>query len=180
MCNLLKKERGARLPETSKLWVSHSSFVEGELGVFARCDYAKGDIMFQVIGPVLKDPTKYSFMAGIDMHIEPEREDGVSDFGHYLNHSCDPNVIVRPVHQTGSEPRIDVIARDDIKVGDELAFDYATLEYDVTVANYPCKCGARQCRGTIHGYKDLPSDAREQYELEGLIPDHLRKLDLQN
>ena len=168
--------RGVRLPETRGLWIQPSTFVEGELGVFARRAYAKDEVVFRVEGPVIPEPTKYSFMAGIDVHIEPEREDGVSDFGHYLNHSCSPNVIVRPVHPSEGDPYIDVVARYNLKSGEELAFDYATLEYDVTAAATPCKCGTPECRRVIHGYKDLPQGARERYLREGLIPDHLLKL----
>lgn len=162
-----------RLPQSEGLTVEQSTFVEGELGVIARRDYQKGEVLFKVEGPIRTRPTKYSFAIALDQHIEPQREDGVSDFGHYLNHSCDPNVIVKPVAESASHPRIDVIARRAIMAGEELAFDYASLEYEITATNTLCRCNTPACRKTIHGFKDLPRRVVEQYEQEGLIPDYL-------
>jgi SET domain-containing protein len=164
------------LPQTDGLAVKQSTYVEGELGVIALRAYRKGELLFKVEGPIRAKPTKYSFAVDLDRHIEPERADGVSDFGHYMNHSCDPNVIVRPVASGSEPPHIDVIARRPIGAGEEIAFDYASLEYDVTVSNAACKCGSRLCRKTIQGFKDLPRDVADRYEREGLIPGHLLDL----
>ena len=169
-------ENQKRLPETDGLVVKESTFVPGELGVITKRDYKKGELLFKVEGPIQPHPTKYSFSYSLTQHIEPQREDGVSDFGHYLNHSCDPDVIVRPVHDD-TAPYIAVIARRDITAGEELAFDYASLEYEVTIpADAVCKCGSPLCRGAICGFKDLPSDIVEKYKAEGLIPDYLLEL----
>jgi hypothetical protein len=165
-----------RLPRTAGLSVEPSTFVTGELGVIAKRAYKKGEILFRVEGPVQARPTKYSFAVSLDRHIEPEREDGVSDFGHYLNHSCEPNVIVRPVEKGIAAAHIDVIARGDIRAGEELAFDYASLEYELSIRNAACKCGASKCRKTIHGFKDLPASIKRRYEKEGLIPPYLLQI----
>lgn len=164
-----------RLPQKEGIAIESSPSVEGQLGVIAKRDYKKGEVIFKVEGPILSEGTRYSFAAGLDMHIEPVCEDGISDFGHYLNHSCDPNVIVRPIHGDGA-PRIDVITRRDIQNGEELAFDYATLEYSVTVAGAPCKCGTGTCRSVIQGFKDMPEDEKERYEEEGVIADYLLQI----
>lgn len=165
-----------RLPKKDGIAVEGSTFVKGQLGIIVKREYKKGEVIFTVEGPILPAPTKYSFAAGLDAHIEPQREDGVSDFGHYLNHSCDPNVIVRPIHDDGT-PRIDIIARHDIQNGEELAFDYASLEYDVTVANSPCQCTAEKCRLVIHGFKDMPEEVKQAYKDEGIIADYLLKIE---
>lgn len=167
--------RKTRLPEKDGIAVAASTFVAGQLGVIATRVYRKGEVIFSVEGPVLDAPTRYSFAVGRDRHIEPLRDDGVSDFGHYLNHACDPNVIVRPVYGEGA-PRIDVVARHDIQSGEELAFDYATLEYEVTAARSPCQCGTARCRSVIHGFKDLPAEARERYAEEGMVAAYLLDL----
>ena len=164
-----------RLPETDALTVRNSSFVTGELGVFTRRAFEKGAVLFRVEGPVVPRPTKYSFAAGFDKHIEPMREDGISDFGHYMNHSCDPNVIVRPAECSGKYC-IEVIARQPIRADEELAFDYASLEYEVTVSNASCRCGSILCRKRIHGFKDLPLEIVQLYQREGLIPQYLLDL----
>lgn len=163
-----------RLPRKDGIAVESSPSVKGQLGVIAKHAYTKGDVLFSAQGPLLSAPTKYSFAIGLDEHIEPVREDGVSDFGHYLNHSCDPNVIVCPVYD--DPPHIDVIARRDIKNGEELTFDYASLEYDVTVADCPCQCGTAICRSVISGFKDLPEEVKEHYKKDGLIAAYLLQL----
>jgi hypothetical protein len=167
--------REIRLPQKEGVAVESSPSVKGQLGVIAKRSYQPGKVIFKVVGPIVPTATKYSFAIALDQHIEPLREDGVSDFGHYLNHSCDPNVIVRPNYENGV-PSIDVIARHDIRPGDELAFDYASLEYDVTVANSPCQCGTSTCRAVIHGFRDLPGKVRNQYVQEGIIADYLLSL----
>lgn len=171
-----KKPLNVRLPETESLEVKESTFIKGELGVSTKRDYKKGEILFIVKGPVQPQPTKYSFAASLDQHIEPQREDGISDFGHYLNHSCNPNVVVRPVGAGTSNPHIEIIARRDIEAGQEIAFDYASLEYEVTIANAACECGALECRRVIHGFKDLPPDIAERYKKEGMIPEYLLQI----
>jgi hypothetical protein len=100
----ISEEGFVKLPNTDGLSVEASTFVAGELGVIAKRAYRKGELLFQVEGPVQPRPTKYSFAVSLDQHIEPERDDGVSDFGHYLNYSCEPNVIVRPVEKASIQP----------------------------------------------------------------------------
>lgn len=42
----------------------------------------------------------------------------------HINHSCDPNISVRHLEQRTALARISVIARRDIKVGEELTVTY--------------------------------------------------------
>jgi SET domain-containing protein len=66
----------------------------------------------------------------------------------FINHSCDPNC--EAVIERG---RIYIDALRNIPVGAELCYDYAyewTADEDPgAAARYPCRCGARDCRGTI-------------------------------
>ena len=66
----------------------------------------------------------------------------------FINHSCAPNC-----DAVIDDARIWIEAIRDIAPGEELAYDYAfVLEERHTPAakrRYPCKCGARTCRGTI-------------------------------
>lgn len=73
------------------------------------------------------------------LYIVPYKEAEVGDF---FNHCCDPNV--------GVKGQIVVVAMRDIEPGEELCFDYATTDssdYD----EFPCSCGASNCRGTVRG-----------------------------
>ena len=66
----------------------------------------------------------------------------------FINHSCDPNC--EAVDDGG---RIFIEALRDIAPGEELNYDYGyELEEPMTPAlrkQYPCHCGAANCRGTI-------------------------------
>jgi len=62
----------------------------------------------------------------------------------FINHSCDPNC--------GMEDSVTVVAMRDIKKGEELGFDYGTVNCGVIEAesdNFPCHCGSSSCRGFI-------------------------------
>src|SRR3989344_2054029 len=160
------------LPETESIVVKESIILGKQLGVITKRKFKKGSLLFSVKGPVLSRPTKYSFSVHLDKHIDPLRKDGHFDFGHYLNHSCDPNTIIRVIDKTGSTPFIEILARRDIKAGEELASDYALLEYD-TVSHVDCRCKTGACRGAIHGFKDLPNHIVKRYKKEGMIPPHI-------
>jgi SET domain-containing protein len=69
----------------------------------------------------------------------------------FINHSCDPNC--EAVDEKG---RIFIEATRDIAPEEELAYDYRfTLGDDIDYTDaklqqrYMCKCGARNCRGTM-------------------------------
>jgi len=55
-----------------------------------------------------------------------------------INHSCEPNCEYRRVRG-----RIWIYAHRNIKKGEELTYDY-----DIR-GKFPCRCGAKACRGTI-------------------------------
>ena len=57
------------------------------------------------------------------------------------NHSCDPNC---------AYDGLNIRARKDIAVGDELTLDYADFCSE-TSAEFQCGCGAANCRGLVQG-----------------------------
>lgn len=60
----------------------------------------------------------------------------------YMNHSCDGNC--EAINYDGE---IWIVARRDIKKGEELVYDYG---YDMEhFLDHPCKCGADNCIGYI-------------------------------
>jgi hypothetical protein len=62
--------------------------------------------------------------------------------GDMLNHACEPNC-----GMVGSQV---LVAMRDIEPGEELTFDYAMCDasdYD----EFPCLCGAPDCRGVVTG-----------------------------
>lgn len=62
----------------------------------------------------------------------------------FLNHSCDPNCESELDEEA---ERIWIVARRDIRAGEELTFNYG---YDLSeYKDYPCNCGAPNCVGYI-------------------------------
>lgn len=91
--------------------------------------------------------------------------------GPMVNHSCDPNCGVRlNAHQA-----FDFIARQEIRRGEEVTFDYAMRNF--TIAHFPdvCLCGTPRCRGQITGWKDLPAARKDAYG--ELTAPYLREMD---
>lgn len=159
------------------LVVKPSTFLEGELGVIANKLFQPDDLVFVVTGPITPNRTKHSFQFGPNDHIEPlAGMDGKLGLGHFLNHSCNPNVSIHIV-RNDQNPYIQVIAYKEIKAGEEVKIDYATMEFETTVSQLPCKCSSPHCRGYIKGYKDLPPEKKDDYISKGLIPDYLLELD---
>ncbi len=67
----------------------------------------------------------------------------------YINHSCEPNCEVLISRQ-----RVFIHALRDIEPGEELFYDYWYMtDESYTMEDlrriYPCKCGAKTCRGTL-------------------------------
>lgn len=62
---------------------------------------------------------------------------------HPINHSCDPTLWFEP----GS---LNLVAKQDITIGDELSVDYGML-FTEELPTFTCPCGSQQCRQTITG-----------------------------
>ena len=79
---------------------------------------------------------------------------------HKINHSCAPNAGIQ-VNETGGH---NIVAFKKIKVGEEIVLDYAMRNYQIEHFPPKCRCGARHCRKTITGWKDLPDHKKEEYK----------------
>lgn len=95
--------------------------------------------------------------------------ENVSDFDdtELFNHSCDPNI--------GIQGQIVLIARRDIRVGEELTFDYGTTE--TTEQPWRCRCGTQLCRGVVDGrdWRDPVFIERNRDFLSWYILERLRR-----
>lgn len=64
--------------------------------------------------------------------------------GYFINHSCDPNIWMTDAFT--------LVARRNIKRGNEITTDYALMEADEEfVMKWKCRCGLPNCRKTITG-----------------------------
>jgi SET domain-containing protein len=77
----------------------------------------------------------------------------------FLNHSCDGNC-----EAITDRKRIFIEARRNIKVGDELLYDYQYERTDDHTEEdekfYACRCGSLKCRGSILAPKPTPKSKR--------------------
>ena len=68
----------------------------------------------------------------------------------YINHSCAPNC--EALHAEGLR-EIWIVAMRTIEAGEELTYDYGYQvdgeDAEAARRDYPCRCGAPSCRGTI-------------------------------
>ena len=142
---------------------TRSSGVHGK-GVFALCDLAEGETLIEYTGEVISwkealrrhphDPLQpnHTFYFHIDdKHVIDGKAGGNSS--RWINHACKPNC--EADEQKG---RVFVKALRNIKAGEELFYDYGLIidaKYTPKLlAEYPCWCGARKCRGTLLAPKE--------------------------
>ncbi|XP_078502047.1 histone-lysine N-methyltransferase EHMT2 isoform X4 [Lissotriton helveticus] len=67
----------------------------------------------------------------------------------FINHLCDPNLIpvrVFMLHQDLRFPRIAFFSSRDIKIGEELGFDYGDRFWDIKSKYFTCQCGSEKCK----------------------------------
>ena len=152
----------AAAPSGKRIQVRRSG-VHGK-GVFALQDLAEGETLIEYVGEVIswdeaqdrhphdpQDPNHTFYF-----HVN---EDRVIDalFGgnssRWINHSCKPNC-----EADEENDRIFIKALRNIKAGEELNYDYGLIidePYTKKLkAEYPCWCGAKNCRGTLLSPKE--------------------------
>ena len=128
-------------------------------GVFAIAPIARGDTIIEYVGEIItwkegqrrhphdpKDPNHTFYF-----HVDEKRVIDALYGGNssrWINHSCKPNC-----EADEQEGRIFIKALRNIKAGEELNYDYGLIideRYTPKLkAEYPCWCGAKQCRGTL-------------------------------
>ena len=72
--------------------------------------------------------------------IEQEGVHYIDDKIMYMNHSCDPNCIIKDKQ---------IISIKTIQPFSEITFDYATTEKEI-LHSFECRCGSPECRGKIY------------------------------
>jgi hypothetical protein len=79
------------------------------------------------------------------LYLEPGIFFDMVDQTRWLNHSCDPNVLIEAGITDDGEGWAQVQALKNIKAGEELFFHYA---FDPSIKE-PCRCGTPACNGWI-------------------------------
>lgn len=137
---------------------THRSSVHGK-GVFATQPIVEGEIIVEYKGQVItwaqaqkrhphdpQDPNHTFYFHLDDRHVIDALYGGNS--ARWINHACNPNC--EAVERNG---RIFIQALRNIETGEELNYDYGLMldaRYTAKLkAEYPCWCGAGNCRGTL-------------------------------
>ena len=128
-------------------------------GVFATQDIAEGETLIEYVGEIIswdeaqdrhphdpKDPNHTFYFSLEDGRCIDAKYGG--NAARWINHSCDANC-----EADEQEGRIFIKARRNIVAGEELNYDYGLIieaRYTAKLkAEYPCWCGAPNCRGTL-------------------------------
>lgn len=120
-------------------------------GIFAGENIKNGDLILKFKGKVIKD--KYDSEGygdyvkerwvgiGKETWVELDKSDPLI----FTNHSCNPNALIKN--------KTELYSLRDIKIGEEITFDYATTESNTPENKWKmeCKCGSKNCRKTIVG-----------------------------
>ena len=134
------------------------SSVHGK-GVYALQDIAAGDRLIEYLGEIITweeaqarhphDPANpnHTFYFHIDESRVIDALYG-GNSSRWINHACEPNC-----EADEQDGRIFIKALRDIAAGEELNYDYGLIideRYTKKLkAEYPCWCGAANCRGTL-------------------------------
>jgi hypothetical protein len=133
-------------------------------GLFAEKTISKGSIITNVTGRHIKfdeaasmgEQESYPFQVGLSEYITPN----LNTIWQYINHCCAPNC--------GVNEKLEIVAIKDIKIGDELFYDYSTtmLEKHWTMK---CGCNAVNCRTVIADFDTLLPDRQLYYLKKGVV-----------
>jgi uncharacterized protein len=148
--------------DTRRIQVRRSG-VHGK-GVYALQDLAEGETLIEYVGEVISwrealrrhphdplDPNHTFYFHIDDKHVIDGKQGGNSS--RWINHSCKPNC---EADEDGG--RVFIKALRNIAAGEELFYDYGLIidaKYTPKLlAEYPCWCGAKNCRGTLLAPKE--------------------------
>ena len=115
------------------------------LGLYATSNIKKGEIIIEYIGNIIDDEqaTKkskcmYIFEVKKNVNIDGSPRWNIA---RYANYSCDPNA-----ESENNKSRIYIVARRNIKEGDEITFDYGEEHVNEYIKPFGCRCGTKKCK----------------------------------
>ena len=128
-------------------------------GVIATRDIPAGTELIEYVGEIItpaeadrrypfdESKPQHTFLFSVNKRKIIDASKG-GNGSRWINHSCDPNC--EAVIEKG---RVFIHALRDIKKGEELGYDYFFVldepHNKKNKALYPCRCGSKNCRGTL-------------------------------
>lgn len=130
----------ALFPKSTDFAVVYKDELTGK-GVIAYRAFKRGEVIAKMAGHVVSDIRQHTLQIDSEKHLfDPY-------FSGYFLHSCAPNISLNMEAMT-------VTALEDIPANSYLYMDYAETE-DFLFKQFPCSCGAENCRGWVMGRKDV-------------------------
>jgi hypothetical protein len=127
-------------PKASEFEVVYKDEMSGK-GVFCYRAFKRGEVIAHMSGDVIDEIRQHT------LQIAPGKQLFDPYFSGYFLHSCAPNISL-------DMDKLTVTALRDIPANSYLYMDYAETE-DYLFKQFPCSCGASNCRGWVSGKKDL-------------------------
>jgi SET domain-containing protein len=143
----------ARMKKLNNKYIKQiASRIQGS-GIIAKRDIPAGTKIIQYVGERLTKRQSEKLLektlaAGKHIYVftlnDKHDIDGDTDYNlaKYINHSCDPNC-----YPTNEDNEIWIVAKRDIKAGEELSYDYGFQRQDWQ--EHRCLCQAENCFGFI-------------------------------
>ncbi len=127
-------------PKSTDFAVVYKDELTGK-GVIAYRAFKRGEVIAKMAGEVVSDIRQHTLQIATHQHLfDPY-------FSGYFLHSCSPNISLNMRDMT-------VTALKDIEANSYLYMDYAETE-EYLFKQFPCSCGADNCRGWVMGSKDV-------------------------
>ena len=127
---------GDSYPRRSEFVVAPREAGKG-FGVYAKRPFVRGHRIARVSGTIVHDVMQHTLQISTQAHLYDPYFTG------FLLHSCDPNTFL-------DMRRFELWAMKDVGAGEALTIDYASTE-DILFKQFPCLCGAPNCRGWVTG-----------------------------
>ena len=120
------------------------------MGVISYRKFEKGELVAELAGDIIHDIRQHSLQIDSKSHLYD------TYFSGFFMHSCSPNVFL-------DMKNLKVYAVKPIKSNDYLLMDYAQTE-EYLFKQFPCGCGAHNCRGWITGNKESSDSAETDFQ----------------
>jgi len=132
-------------PSAETFAVIHKDNSTGK-GVITYRSFKKGEIIARIARNIVPEIRQYTLQVSATEHNDDPY------FSGYFLHSCEPNVSVDMQKMT-------VTALKDIPANSFIYMDYAETE-DYLYKQFPCFCGAPNCRRWITGRLEISSKSK--------------------
>jgi len=146
-------------------------------GVFARKEIAKGETIHIFTGRVVSEYECDHILVPSGqirnddpLQIETDKYLILDPLAYIFNHNCNPNA--------GMKDRSTLFAVRNIKVGEEITYDYSTtvgLNNPPAIWTMDCVCGAKNCRKKIAYIASLPKKTLAKYQKLGALQDYIKQ-----